>query len=104
MNKRISNFRMFIFDGYHGNISSYLISPISSNTLYSLACVWKKQSYNNRILEFFGNLPMLPPLSDLMIKIIVVTIATVHLILLKPFLRTQSMYLGQNNIDMWQKT
>ena len=37
-------------------------------------------------------------------SIILVTIAMVHPILLKPFLQTQSMHLGQINIDMCQKT
>ena len=55
----ISNIRMFILDGYHGNRKSYLIKPMLSNTLNSLAGVYEKLSYNKvKRVKLF--LPILP--------------------------------------------
>ena len=56
----ISNKRMFILDGYHGNKNS-----ISSNLFYTIHCIhYEKQSDTKRVFDICGNFsPILPPLS-----------------------------------------
>jgi len=46
----------------------------------------KNNALINIFLKFMAVLPFLPPFTDLMVAILLVTIATVHPILLKPFL------------------
>ncbi len=105
----IVNIRMFILQVYHGNIQSYQrslsyqIEPIVSSTLYPLACA-QTISCNKRVLDTGGNFTNFTTSFRLNDSNIVVAIATLHPILLKPFLDIPKHVLGQNNFDLWQKT
>ena len=89
---------------WNHDLQHYHIKPILSNTLYSLTCAYTKHCSNKRVLESCGNFTNFTTSLKLNDNNIVVTIATVHTILLKPFLWILTHVLGQYNFDLWQKT
>ena len=78
---------------------------ITSNLFYLLHNIHqhvpKQKNCIKRVLEICGNFTTYFRLNDIDIEI---TIATVHPILLNPFLWIPTHVIGQNNFDLWQKT
>ena len=84
-------------------ILSYLTYCIQETIFISMFL--DKRAIVNVFLKIVAILPIWLPLSDFFNDSnIVVSIATVHPILLKPFLWIPKHVLGHNNFDLWEKT